>query len=32
VPLDVDRMNVTEKAQTWVDTLVRSAILAGIIL
>ncbi|MEH6635510.1 MAG: SLBB domain-containing protein [Halioglobus sp.] len=32
VPLDVDRMNVTEKAQTWVDTLVRSAILAGIVL
>jgi len=32
VPLDVDRMNVTEKAQTWVDTLMRSAILAGIVL
>jgi protein involved in polysaccharide export with SLBB domain len=32
VPLDVDRMNVTEKAQTWVDVLVRSAILAGIVL
>lgn len=32
VPLDVDRMNGTEKAQTWVDTLVRSAILAGIVL
>ena len=32
VPLDLDRMNVTEKAQTWVDTLVRSAILAGIVL
>lgn len=32
VPLDVDRMNDTEKAQTWVDTLVRSAILAGIVL
>ena len=32
VPLDVDRMNVTEKGQTWVDTLVRSAILAGIVL
>jgi protein involved in polysaccharide export with SLBB domain len=32
VPLDVDRMNVTEKAQTWVDTLMRSAILAGILL
>ena len=32
VPLDVDRMNSTEKAQTWVDTLVRSAILAGIVL
>ncbi|MEH6585717.1 MAG: SLBB domain-containing protein [Halioglobus sp.] len=32
VPLDVDRMNGTEKAQSWVDTLVRSAILAGIVL
>ena len=32
VPLDVDRMSGTEKAQTWVDTLVRSAILAGIVL
>ncbi len=32
VPLDVDRMNDTEKAQTWVDTLVRSAILAGIVI
>ena len=32
VPLDVDRMNGTEKAQTWVQTLVNSAILAGIIL
>ena len=32
VPLNVDRMNGTEKAQTWVDTLVRSAILAGIVL
>jgi protein involved in polysaccharide export with SLBB domain len=32
VPLDVDRMNTTETAQTWVDTLVRSAILAGIVL
>jgi polysaccharide export outer membrane protein len=32
VPLDVDRMNNTEKAQTWVDTLMRSAILAGIVL
>ena len=30
--IDVDRMNSTEKAQTWVDTLVRSAILAGIVL
>lgn len=32
VPLNVDRMNGTEKAQTWVQTLVNSAILAGIIL
>ncbi|MEH6517208.1 MAG: SLBB domain-containing protein [Halioglobus sp.] len=32
VPLDVDRMNGTEKAQSWVDILVRSAILAGIVL
>ncbi len=32
VPLDVDRMNGTEKAQTWVQTLVNSAILAGIVL
>lgn len=32
VPLNVDRMNGTEKAQSWVQTLVNSAILAGIIL
>jgi protein involved in polysaccharide export with SLBB domain len=32
VPINVDRMNTTEKAQSWVDTLVRSAILAGIVL
>jgi protein involved in polysaccharide export with SLBB domain len=32
VPIDVDRMNTTEKAQTWVQTLVNSALLAGIIL
>lgn len=32
VPLNVDRMNGTEKAQTWVQTLVNSAILAGVIL
>ncbi len=32
VPIDVDRMNATEKAQTWVSSLVQSAILAGIVL
>ena len=32
VPLNVDRMNGTEKAQTWVQTLINSAILAGVIL
>ncbi|NIB39715.1 polysialic acid transporter [Pseudomaricurvus alkylphenolicus] len=32
VPLNVDRMNATEKAQTWVQTLVNSAILAGVVL
>jgi protein involved in polysaccharide export with SLBB domain len=32
VPLNVDRMNGTERAQTWVQTLVNSAILAGIVL
>jgi len=32
VPLNVDRMNGTEKAQTWVRTLINSAILAGIVL
>jgi len=32
VPIDVDRMNGTEKAQTWVSSLVQSAILAGIVL
>jgi hypothetical protein len=28
----VDRMNTTESAQSWVDILVRSAILAGLVL
>jgi protein involved in polysaccharide export with SLBB domain len=32
VPLNVDRMNPTEKAQTWVGTLAQAAILAGIVL
>ncbi len=32
VPLNVDRMNTTERAQTWVQTLINSAILAGVIL
>ena len=32
VPLDVDRMNGTEKAQTWISSLIQSAILAGIVL
>jgi polysaccharide export outer membrane protein len=32
VPLNVDRMNTTETAQTWVQTLINSAILAGVIL
>lgn len=32
VPIDVDRMNGTEKAQTWVSSLIQSAILAGLIL
>lgn len=32
VPIDVDRMNATEKAQSWVSSLVQSAILAGIVL
>lgn len=32
VPLNVDRMNPTEKAQSWVSTLAQSAILAGILL
>ncbi len=32
VPLDVDRMNGTEKAQTWISSLMQSAILAGIVL
>lgn len=32
VPLNVDRMNPTEKAQSWVSTLAQSAILAGIVL
>jgi protein involved in polysaccharide export with SLBB domain len=32
VPLNVDRMNGTEKAQTWVQMLTNSAILAGIVL
>lgn len=32
VPINVDRMNPTEKAQTWVSTLAQAAILAGIVL
>lgn len=32
VPLNVDRMNTTEKAQSWVSSLIQSAILAGIVL
>jgi polysaccharide export outer membrane protein len=32
VPINVDRMNPTEKAQSWVSTLAQSAILAGIVL
>jgi polysaccharide export outer membrane protein len=32
VPLNVDRMNNTERAQSWVQTLVNSALLAGIVL
>ncbi|MFT4519241.1 MAG: polysaccharide export outer membrane protein [Halioglobus sp.] len=32
VPINVDRMNGTEKAQSWVSSLIQSAILAGIIL
>jgi len=32
VPINVDRMNGTEKAQTWVSTLAQAAILAGIVL
>jgi polysaccharide export outer membrane protein len=32
VPLDVDRMNGTEKAQSWISSLMQSAILAGILL
>ncbi len=32
VPIDVDRMNTTEKAQTWVQTLINSALIAGVIL
>jgi hypothetical protein len=32
VPLNVDRMNPTEKAQSWVSTLAQAAILAGIVL
>ena len=32
VPINVDRMNGTEKAQTWVGTLAQAAILAGIVL
>ena len=32
VPINVDRMNGTEKAQTWVSSLIQSAILAGLIL
>jgi polysaccharide export outer membrane protein len=32
VPLDVDRMNGTEKAQSWISSLMQSAILAGLVL
>ncbi|MFK8040885.1 MAG: SLBB domain-containing protein [Congregibacter sp.] len=32
VPINVDRMNPTEKAQSWVSTLAQAAILAGIVL
>jgi protein involved in polysaccharide export with SLBB domain len=32
VPINVDRMNPTEKALSWVSTLAQAAILAGIIL
>ena len=32
VPIDVDRMNGTERAQSWVSTLAQSAILAGVLL
>ncbi|MFT7265522.1 MAG: polysaccharide export outer membrane protein [Halioglobus sp.] len=32
VPLDVDRMNGTEKAQSWISSLMQSAILAGLLL
>ena len=31
VPLNVDRMNPTERAQSWVSTLAQSALLAGIV-
>lgn len=32
VPINVDRMNGTEKAQTWVSSLIQSAILVGLVL
>ena len=32
VPLDVDRMNPTEKAQSWTQSLATIAILAGVVL
>lgn len=32
VPLDVDRMNATEKTQSWLKSLTDSAILAGLLL
>jgi polysaccharide export outer membrane protein len=32
VPLDVDRMNTTEKAQSWTRSLAEIAILAGVVL
>ncbi len=32
VPLNVDRMNATEKAQSWVSSLTQAALLAGLVL
>ena len=32
VPINVDRMNGTERAQSWLSSLMQSAILAGIVL